>query len=568
MSITKAKPTAKYSDFTQHITNQFPEWHDIRTQRDSISSRITDATYGRVLSNINEFEAQGLFAQRTITQASDISPDKAYLLDVASVDVEADRLSNLLRNSNFQYWTNPNRMPDYWSVSADNNEELMQLVNGHADNNLLGGWALGFESHDGESIPFDMVRAYQVYDLPEDDESRDFTLSVFSRRLGVTAIPSTYFYLYATVTEDDDSTTTYTTEITDTTDWQKFIVKFTHPNKVKSIECGARFLHSITADVSFLAFDGFSLINSSANIFWNKHVEDRPSWITTPQDGLSVSVVSRSGPRSSLLTEIEEPEITKALLPNEAEIDFVIPEEGAVWSVPEPQVSQLANGYTFQDRPVSQGLVVGTAESITKYGWPNWVNGRLVKFNLSNPDQIMSTYIPSFNIVNPDPEDEGLVEAISTIKLMVCTIYNNKVWIMGRIQAGSGLKHMSGFGGMLMVLDPALPKQENEDDLDLENNPMFLPIEATYFFPIDSGIGFGTSGYGEGPWGGDTPPIFLDHFTMNFTGPTTIETDMILGYRSVIELKHNYFVHDTTTGQAVLLRDARRDIDGGSIVAC
>ena len=223
----------------------------------------------------------------------------------------------------------------------------------------------------------------------------------------------------------------------------------------------------------------------------------------------------------------------------------------------------LPIGYTFTGKPVAQALAVGTAASASLYGWEAWTVGRLVKFEATNPENILATYIPSFPI-----PDSNLVEAVDSIKLMTIAIQNDKLWVLGRILSGSGMKHMDRYSGILMVLDTDLPKQENGDEIDLLANPAFLPVEQTYLFSSSSGAGFGDQGYGEGAWGGSTPTSTMDHFTMDFTSPTTLQTNMINGYTGLIELKHNFFIHDTDSGSAILLRDARLDIDGGNIVAC
>ena len=125
MAITQALPSPKYSDYTQAILNQFPEYHAARAQRDSAVARVSDATYGRSLTSLNNVDIHRLSTQRSITSADNLSADKAFLMDVSSVNIEKSRSTNLVRNSNYQYWSNPNRLPDYWSIDAEDNIELM-----------------------------------------------------------------------------------------------------------------------------------------------------------------------------------------------------------------------------------------------------------------------------------------------------------------------------------------------------------------------------------------------------------------------------------------------------------
>lgn len=565
--ITKAKPSARYSDYTQSIVNDFPEWHVARRQRDSLASRLIDTTYGRVLQKFNEFELDNLFTQRVVSQANTIIQDKAFLLDVGSVKTNPEPIYNLLLNSNFREWSNPIRMPDWWNISSDN-LEINNLVNSYALENFMGGYSLALTTRDpGAAVYFDETKIYQEVIIEDTDESKEFSALCFYKRINLILLPASHFFFFMEFTYADDSTQLFQTAMNENEDWTKVRLTAVGLSKISKITIGVKWDTSVGVDLARILVDNFMLHRGGNNLFWNRNILDKPVHIEQEQNGKSVIVSSRNGLSKQFLDEVNGNDIKKQMLPNQAELEF-IPPVGS-YSVPDPQIVILPEAFGFTNRLTAQALTAGTPEAINFYKWPSWVNGRLVKFEIRNPENILATYIPSFPIINPSEEDVGLVEATSLIKIMTVVKHNNQLWVMARFLTNGGLKHMSGFGGVLFILDAALPKQQNDfDEVDYQNNPMFLPILYTYYFPIDSGTGFGDDEYGGGGWGGETPPIFLDVLKMTFVTSTRIETEMALGFKGLITLKYNYFLDQPSQGNLVLLRDARNDLTDGNIVVC
>jgi len=212
-----------HSTNTQRIANYLAQWQEIRKLRHSQGQRLINAMYGIHFDEVEEGLDRSL--RDMLLELSDLNqPDvvsRLVLPSDAILDVPVDN-RNLIRNSSFERWTVPAKMPDIWTSTG-----TVAVVGG-----LVGYRAVQLSTpSNGTSTAIQTVKEQVPVDVPH-------TFSVWYRIPShALSLPSTDFGLRITGTRPDGNTDTIeklfkahtdnewarlTLSYTPTQDWVKF----------------------------------------------------------------------------------------------------------------------------------------------------------------------------------------------------------------------------------------------------------------------------------------------------------------------------------------------------------
>jgi len=559
-----------YADLTQKLMSWLPSWHVGRRQRDSLVSVIANAVGGEPLTPLETYEVDNLASQVHASVANSSILSDAFSIDVSDTPKDSGRVYNRLRNSNFCEWTNPSRMPDFWTVDSEdfkNEMTLVQMVNSMA---YLGGYAMSCTGNRSEYLPFGTITVAQRYVIPAGLEARDWKAFVYNIRLGETPLTNDYFQLYIKATLDDDTIEEVVAGVKDSTQWKKTTVKITIPRRAVTIDVGIKFEPMLNTPAFLSLFDCFFLAPSHEALFWSHHPDDHPSFTEKSQDGYCVISTGVGAMKKHRLVEISENELDRRLLPLSMEY---IPSSTADKQIPSstPIPIILPPAYDFNGDTINCGLVVVTEPTRRYYDWPLWTLGRLVKYELNNPAELIGTYIPAFPVVSTTNTGSPIMEALSSINMQAITLRDGYLWVVGKLLQGSSMRNAYFFRGIIFVIDMNLPKQGNsaeETGVDFEKNPLFIPVIRTFLFDKSEGIGFGAIPFGNEPFGGEDAFMGTSASSVSFVGPTRMNITAEDGSIARVDLRYDYFTASPGEARVTIFQDPNLNLASRNIVVC
>ena len=225
MAVQVVSGSSPYADITQDMSNDMPDWHVMRRQRDSLSAKILNSAYGRSLSKIVDYELPNLFTQSYLGTANPLINDVAYISDISNTKIHENRVYNKILNSNFSEWLSIIRLPDYWKIKSERESNLINTLHVDVLDNYLGGNSLEVYSKSDPFIDFGKVSMYQTVDnTAEISKSLEWTLFVHHKDKSGTIV-SDYFMLEATVTYETGSVEYFSTSINGALAWSKTSLK-------------------------------------------------------------------------------------------------------------------------------------------------------------------------------------------------------------------------------------------------------------------------------------------------------------------------------------------------------
>jgi hypothetical protein len=559
-----------YADVTQKIANGFPDWHVARRQRDSLAAKILNATTGNFVSQFREVEFPNFVSQRHISLANPNSNYGAFTVDVSRAQIY-DKVENYLRNSNFSLWSNLVRLPDYWRMKTDDWEDRCLLVYGDDDYNYIGGICMILQaSNTDDYYPWGTVEFYQDYEVPEDDGEFSWSAFVHHRSRNLEDYNSSFYKFFIRFYFDDNSTEYAFSYLPNSPDWRKTKVslKTSSNRKIVKIRVGVSFIPlADTAD--FAAYvDNFMLYKGTDTTSWNSNPLDKRNFIAHPQSNIRALSTYRNTEKSFTLTEVFAGEANKSLMPSSVNARTSTYEPiPPLPDVIDSPVS-LPNAYWHDGKEYLQSAIVSTAAVATHYGWPLWTVGRIVKFNPLDYTEIFGTYYPSFPIVDPlDESEEGKYTYTSSVTFTCMKPFKGKLWAFGQYVGGYDLRHVGKYMAVLVAFPMNLPKQGNqEDEVDYQATPMYVPIEQAYIVEMAGGLGFGDIPYGEDPYGGGTDILKFKCQTMEFVDNDSIKLRMEGGIEGILDLNYDYFVNLQDSGEIAVLRNFNTEMTKASVL--
>jgi len=124
----------------------------------------------------------------------------------------------------------------------------------------------------------------------------------------------------------------------------------------------------------------------------------------------------------------------------------------------------------------------------------------------------------------------------------------------------------------MMVTENILPKQTDSfdtDEIDYENQPMYLPIERSYLLDMSSGLGYGDYPFADDPWGGYDNPLREECQDIRFIEHDKISLRMANGQKGIMDMKYDYFSRvNNNNSEIVVLRNYSTEDPGQHIVVC
>ena len=560
--------TGNYSDYTQNILNLLPEWHVARRHRDSNAATIVNSAAGIGMQSLNDYEIPNFLSQRIMSLADETVNEFAYTIDVSAQDLgERNTIPNLVKNSVFGVWQNPHNPPDYWRIQCEDEilTEEFNLMGAVVNTNYSGGKSISIRSVADDATTYGLTELFQDIEIEEDNTQNQWTASLWAIKIGNEEILPNFFELYVQPFYRDKDTPAPTVQtIRDESDWHRVTIKLETEINLEKIRIGIRYTPDVGTDLAQIYISSFMLYATHASVFWAKNEEDRPPFLELPQDGRMVQLTAPDISAKTNFYEIEDAEISPSLLPSAASITFSpleveeeIVEGGAI---------RLADAYHSTGERIPVGVVIGSVESAARYGWEPWVYGKLIKFNLIHPDEIIGAYSPSYPIVTGLEEDTDKMITTSSVEMQAMVQKGENLWILSKVKAGSSLRFMRDVPLILSVVDASLPKVLGDtEDIDYLSEIELLPIKYSYFFSGDAqSSSFGVDLYGDEAYGGQTPPTHIRHTSMSFVTANQIETTMEYGYRSRITLKPDYYLD--LGSEIALFRDPREDAPNAEIV--
>jgi hypothetical protein len=544
---------SRYSEITQHIMNLFPDWHVGRRQRDSLVHRIVDATAGRVLQEFDDFELTN-FTTQHITTLMDTSPrDKAFILPINQQVVVDDSVPNLVRNSNFNFWSNPAILPDYWSHRVANDADKFILTQFDDTSNFLGGRLMELTSGHRSLVDYQNAHIYQEYEFSTPSSQKDWTLSCFHKtKSGVYA--GDIFKLYVSLTYFDESTEIFEQLLPNSSTKFKSSLVFTASKAISKIELGVTWspLRSPLSVVKLL-ISNFNLHEGVGSEPWKRNFQDRESNVTEDQTGICVSFNSPNKDRIDLPTKINSNlDVNKRLIANNASIEYFAPDTISD-NPPVLAPTRIHPVHHYDKTTVGQALLVSTPIMAAYYNWPAWTIGKIVKFETSHTEEILGTYVLNFPIFdNPDQSHN-----IGFIQIDALTLYGHKLWVIGRIYneeeqgttSANKMLFSKNYTTILACCTMHVPKQPNDTEPDYETTTMGLPVEKMFMFPTQT-------------------ESLLDNYSMTFEDRNSILIEMQDGYQSRITLRDDYYTYNENNNEIVLLQNPTYTNLGTNIIVC